>query len=225
MAIISPKNHLSDIILSYPESIPLINRLGINLGVGDKTIEAICHEKNIDTEFFASIINTFINENFFPEKVLKSFKAETIVSYISKTYNYYTHYMIPNIERHFNLLIAHSGNNNNLGLMLQFFNELKNDLLKSINHDTTQWFPLILSLENDKNTPLPNGLNITDNSLIEDKLNDLKSMFVIHLSGNYELNLCYAVITSIIALEKDLKQNNRIRNRILALIYNNLAQL
>lgn len=224
MAIISPKNHLSDIILSHPESIPLINRLGINLGVGDKNIEAICHEKGIDAEFFATIINTFVNEDFFPEKVLKSFKAETIVSYISKTYNYYTHYMIPNIERHFNLLIAHSGENNNLGLMLQFFNELKNDLLKSIEHDSTQWFPLILSLENDRNSTIPGELNITDNSLIEDKLNDLKSMFVIHLSGNYELNLCYAVITSIIALEKDLRQNNRIRNRILALIYNNLAQ-
>lgn len=224
MAIISPKNHLSDIILLHPESIPLINRLGINLGVGDKTVEAICNERCIDAEFFATIINTFINEDFFPEKVLKSFKAETIVSYISKTYNYYTHYMIPNIERHFNFLIAHSGNNNNLGLMLQFFNELKNDLLKSIEHDSTQWFPLILSLENDSNAAIPGELSISDNSLIEDKLNDLKSMFVIHLSGNYELNLCYAVITSIIALEKDLKQNNRIRNRILALIYHNLAQ-
>ena len=54
-----------------------------------------------------------------------------------------------------------------------------------------------------------------NNHPIEDKLNDLKSFFIIHLKGVYDINLCHAVIASIIALEKDLKQNNRIRERIL----------
>ncbi len=40
-------------------------------------------------------------------------------------------------------------------------------------------------------------------------------MFIMHLSGQYDLNLCYGVIVAIITLEKDIRQNNRIRNRIL----------
>ena len=40
-------------------------------------------------------------------------------------------------------------------------------------------------------------------------------MFVIHLRGEYDANLCHAVLFAIISLEKDIKQNNRIRNRIL----------
>ena len=53
-----------------------------------------------------------------------------------------------------------------------------------------------------------------DNSL-EEKLHDLTSLFVMHLSGTIDPNLCYGVIFAIYTLEKDIKQHNRIRNRIL----------
>lgn len=224
MVIISEKKTLSEIIITHPETIALINRFGITLGTGDKTIETICNEKNLDIDFFIVILNTYLNEEFFPEKILKSFNAHTIINYISQTYSYYTHYMLPNIERHFNLLISHSGNNNNLELMHRFFIELKEDILRIIEHDSSLWFPAIESI-NTNNVHSDLITQPLDSTIIEDKINDLKNMFVIHLTGQYEVNLCHAVILSIIALEKDIKQNNRIRNRILYLICNNIAKL
>lgn len=218
MAIISAKKQLSEIILSHPEVITLINRFDITLGIGDKTLEAICKEKNLDCDFFAMILNTYINEDFFPEKNFKLFDAHTIINYITQTYHYYTHYMLPNIERHFNLLISHSGHNNNLELMRQFFLELKNDIMQAINNDIENIFPSILTLNNNSDSHHKEVVINPINVVIEDKINDLKNMFIIHLTGKYDLNLCYAVISAIIAFEKDFKQNNRIRNRILPLI-------
>lgn len=218
MAIISAKKQLSEIILSHPEVITLINRFDITLGIGDKTLEAICKEKNLDCDFFAMILNTYINEDFFPEKNFKLFDAQTIINYITQTYHYYTHYMLPNIERHFNLLISHSGHNNNLELMRQFFLELKNDIMQAINNDIENLFPSILTLNNNSDSLHKKVVINPINVVIEDKINDLKNMFIIHLTGKYDLNLCYAVISAIIAFEKDFKQNNRIRNRILPLI-------
>ncbi len=205
MALIQAQNQLSDIIISHPDIIPVINRFGITLGTGDNTIDSICANHNLDTDFFLCIINTFINEEYFPEKMLKSFCASTIVSYLEKTYNYYLHFQLPNIERHFASLIMRSGDNNNLGLMKRFFDELKGDIINRINQDTQQWFPKIKS----------SNIKIDNSTSILDKLNDLKSMFIIHLSGSYDLNLCYGVISAIILLEKDIRQNDRIRNRIL----------
>ena len=40
-------------------------------------------------------------------------------------------------------------------------------------------------------------------------------MFVIHLRGDYDRILCHAVLFAVISLEKDICQNNRIRNRVL----------
>ena len=58
-----------------------------------------------------------------------------------------------------------------------------------------------------------NGPTIEDP--IEALLADLKSIMVKHLSGDYNEKLCYAVIFAISSLEKDIKQHNRIRYRIL----------
>ena len=50
-------------------------------------------------------------------------------------------------------------------------------------------------------------------------------MFILHLTGNYDLNLCYGVINAIILLEKDIRQNDRIRNRILLPLFQSLQHL
>ena len=50
---------------------------------------------------------------------------------------------------------------------------------------------------------------------VEEKLNDLLSLIVRHLSGDYDINLCHAVIFALCSLRNDIKQHNRIRNRIL----------
>lgn len=97
--------------------------------------------------------------------MLKSFCASTIVSYLEKTYNYYLHFQLPNIERHFASLIMRSGDNNNLGLMKRFFDELKGDIINRINQDTQQWFPKIKS----------SNIKIDNSTSILDKLNDLKA--------------------------------------------------
>lgn len=193
------------------------------LGTGDKTISETCDTHGLDTEFFLTILNTYINEEYFPEKILKSFRASTIVTYLQKTYASYLHFQLPNIGRHFHMLIERSGTNNNLGLMLKFFNELKQNLTDRIAFDNEQWFPSILSAEKNRLTNDDNVVDAWDSTTIEDKLNDLKSMFVIHLSGEYEPNLCYGVIKSIITFEKDIRQNNRIRDRILRPIQQTLS--
>ena len=126
MALINAETKLCDVILHEPSVIPVINRFGIILGVGDKSIRTVCEEKNLDCEFFVTILNTFINEDYFPENRLKSFCATQIVNYLTQTNAYYEQFQIPNIERHFNFLINQSDSeNNNLELMKQFFDELK----------------------------------------------------------------------------------------------------
>lgn len=219
MALINAESKLCDVILNEPSLIPVINRFGIILGVGDKNIRTVCEEKNLDCEFFVTILNTFINEDYFPENRLKSFCATQIVDYLTLTNTYYQQFQIPNIERHFNSLINQSdSDNNNLELMKQFFEELKKELLARIEKDRTQWFPAIRAA-----AEALHGESYGDHirydhdetDSLEEKLDDLKSLFIIHLRGEYDLNLCHGVIFALYSLEKDIKQHNRIRNRIL----------
>ena len=208
MSIIKSDSKLSDMIIEEPSTLSVLNRFGIYLGLGDKTLSDVCHEMQLDVNFFATILNTYINEDYFPEDTLKSYSIAKIIEYLFKTNQYYLHFSIPNIERHFNSLIQKStANINNLELLRNFFEEVKNELLARIDFDKE----LFTSLQNENRIELS---SIENEDLIEDKLNDLINMFIIHLKGDYDINLCHAVLVSIMALRKDINQNNRLRYRI-----------
>ena len=215
MALVTPDTKLCEVIVDEPSVVPVINRFDIVLGVGDRTIKSICKEKGIDTSFFITILNAFIHESFFLENVTGAFNAGDVVDYLRKTNNSYLRNQLPNIERHFAALISRSDSNNNLPLLFNFYREVKTEIERRIDSDN-QWFDAIISAEqsNSEVSVAGNAIQAESDS-IEDKLSDLINMFVIHLRGDYDRNLCHAVLFAVISLEKDNRQNNRIRNRVL----------
>ena len=215
MALVTPDTKLCEVIVDEPSVVPVINRFDIVLGVGDRTIKSICKEKGIDTSIFITIMNAFINESFFLENVTGAFNAGDVVDYLRKTNNSYLRNQLPNIERHFAALISRSDSNNNLPLLFNFYREVKTEIERRIDSDN-QWFDAIISAEqsNSEVSVAGNAVQAESDS-IEDKLSDLINMFVIHLRGDYDRNLCHAVLFAVISLEKDICQNNRIRNRVL----------
>lgn len=215
MALVTPDTKLCEVIVDEPSVVPVINRFDIALGVGDRTIKSICKEKGIDTSFFITILNAFIHESFFLENLTGAFNAGDVVDYLRKTNNSYLRNQLPNIERHFAALISRSDSNNNLPLLFNFYREVKTEIERRIDSDN-QWFDAIISAEqsNSEVSVAGNAIQAESDS-IEDKLSDLINMFVIHLRGDYDRNLCHAVLFAVISLEKDICQNNRIRNRVL----------
>lgn len=217
MHLFRPQNMMADIIFADPSAINVINRFGIFLGVGDITIEEMCKEKGIETDFFLAIVNTFLNAEYFPESVLRSGGLPAITGYLEKTNFDLREYELPNIERHFHSLIKRSNReNSNLPILLRFFMEMKEELLSHISFDSENLFP---ALARERVTTaafdeIKSYLRDEDDA-IEDKLNDLLRFFVIHLNGEYDWNLCRAVVNAVFTLAKDIRQNNRIRKRIL----------
>ena len=231
LTLIHHDTKLSDIVIAEPTALTVLNRFGIYLGLGDLTVARACENLGIDKDFLTTILNTYLHESYFPERILASFKAATIVDYLGQTNNYYAQFQLPNIERHFNLLISKSDpSNNNLELMLRFFLEVKQQLLARIADDRNHWFPAILQAEASFNSQcsMHNAQcnarpEDTVEDTVEDKLGDLISMMVIHLQGDHDWNLALAVLMALANLKKDITQNNRIRNRLLLPIYQVLS--
>jgi len=217
LTLVNHDTKLSDIVIAEPSALTVLNRFGIRLGLGDLTVARACTQLDIDPDFMVTILNTYLHEAYFPERIEATFKASTIVNYLGQTNNYYIHFHLPVIERHFGLLISKSDPaNNNLGLMLKFFIEVKQQLLDRIADDRDRWFPAILEAEATA-TAIETFIRPDEGDVdtVEDKLTDLINMMVIHLSGNYDGNLALAVLMALVSLKNDLVQNNRIRNRLL----------
>lgn len=201
MIFLDASSILSEVIEENHQLIPVINRFGIKLGLGDRTIGDICNSEKIDTEFFLSILNTFLNEDYFPEKKLQKFDLELVVSYIKQTDAYLIHSQLHNLEKHLNAFIMMSDPNNApLKLIGRLFIEFKSELIGQIEQGMVKG-----------DTPLA-------------LLTDLKSIIIKHISGNFNENMCYAVIFTIDSFQKDLEKHNRIREKILKPMIENLSE-
>jgi regulator of cell morphogenesis and NO signaling len=223
MPLVYPNMQMSEVVEEYPSLIPVINRFGIRLGLGDLSVNEICDKHQLDPDFLLTVINTFLNEEYFPEKKLQTFHTSQIIDYLTKTYQYYQRYQLPNIERHLLSFIKISTpRNQSLTLIGNFFSSFKKELESRIKNDEEKWFPYCLSLSNslqkevENKLPLPKEAFKPTEDSIEELLADLKKIIIRHISGEYDDNLCYAVIVAIQSLQKDIRQHNRIRYRIVA---------
>ena len=220
MSLIYPKMKMGDIVEYYPSLIPVINRFGIRLGLGESTAIEICDKNGINIDFFITVINTFLYENYFPEKKLQGFHLTQIVDYLTKTNQYYKYSQLPNIERHLRLFISASDpDNESLALVGKLFGAFKERLLKRIETDEEEWFPHIIKLCNNQTKEKALVYYPTTSTNFEEPaealITDIKHIIIRHLSGSYDENLCYAVIFAINTLSTDIKQHNRIRYRII----------
>lgn len=216
MSIVTRDSRLAGIIFEAPQVLQLLNRFGIFLGVGDHSLREICEAHRIDTGFFLTVVNTYLNEDYYPEKGNGRIDLERIIVYLEQTDNYYASTLLPNIERHFATLVARSGDaRNNLPELQRFFMEMKREMSDCINHDQEALFP---ALRHSASTgeKCAYGPEYNDGWMdAEAKLCDLITFFVRHLRGIYDPNLCVAVVSALITLSRDVDCNNRIRERLL----------
>ena len=154
---------------------------------------------------------------------MRSYSGEQLVRYLEQANRHYCDFSFPNIERHFLSLVRVSGADSNVPQIYSFFQGVKEQVIQSHESDMATWVPALLRLERGEGAVAAVVAHVPDSSAVNDAVNDLVAMFVRMLSGSAEPNLTYAVLTSLSNLARDVRQNNRIRDRILIPLYRELV--
>ncbi len=218
MHIFSAHDKLSHLVRADYSLLPVINRFGIRLGIKDSTIEQICLEKQINTDFFLAIINTYHNPSYFPEKELLSFSPLLIVDYLRKTHKYYIEYVFPKIEDLLEKLIQ-SGNNGGeeLKMIKSFYLKYKEEWVIHITEEEEDVFPYVKNLIEGKETSSGYTMQSfeTEHTNVDDKLSDLENLIIKYLTPTYDDNICNEFLMMLSNFEKDSKDHARIEDKIL----------
>lgn len=226
--IITKDHNLAEIIQHNYLLLTILPRFEINLGFGDKTVEQVCLENNVDTGFFLEIINSFNDKSYFSDS-LHNFSLKLIVQYLQNTHTYYLHEKIPEIENLMNQLIdaCMASNKNNLMLLKKFFDDYKTELNEHIKREEQKVLPYVLELDEAyKNKQVSKSLinkihtysihdyaNEHDN--VEEKLHDLKNIIIKYLPPTKNSYLCHKVLIELFRLERDLNDHSHIEDKVL----------
>lgn len=228
MTFFSEKMKMAEVIHGNYLLIPVIRRLGIKLGFGDKTVKTICKEHNIDTEFFLIIINTFSNKDYLPAEKLQNFNIPEFINYLRKTHDYYQMVQVPVIEKHIDDLVQSCTDScKPLTLVKDFFQNYKDELDEHLLKEEQITFPYIESLyklynssfDKEEYTTITRDYSmkrfVEEHSNIDIKLYDLQNILIKYLHGSFNEEYVQAILFELFRLEKDIKNHSHLEEMIL----------
>lgn len=219
---------LADVIHHDFNLVPVISRFGIKLGFGDDSIEDICNKKQVNLDFFLTILNAYHDPQYLDKKYLQSFSTGLLIDYLQKTHNYYLQNKIPEIESLINDMATESEvDKASYQLLHKFFNEYKSELKKHIEREEENVYPYVIKLEEAvENNSVTESLllrikeySITsyeaEHENVEEKLMDLKNIIIKYLPSSEKQLSRYRLLKELTVLEKDLNDHARMEDLIM----------
>ena len=222
----------SEIILSNPYLVLMLEHFGINLGVGDKMVAQICCENEIGEELFLTVANLFNGYQPSPICHYQPNDIQTIIGYLKSCHQYYQLEKYPQILNYIQQ-IDKSCNPSEIVMIERFFSNYFNEVTEHLDYENRIVFPYVLNLNNILSQKMVERIRIdysvTDykehHNDIEEKLADLKSLLIKYLPQNNDQQLRRQLLFSLFELEHDLKIHSKIEDSILIPLVERMEQL
>ncbi|MBD5306979.1 MAG: hypothetical protein HDS14_05060 [Bacteroides sp.] len=220
---IDEKTMLADIVRQNAAALPLIMRFGFRPGFGKLRVGVACAQSGIDTGLFLRVVRAAVDPSFDTEyDVNDSLPPVTdrgqLVEFLQRSNEWYLETQLPNIGRHFDLLIKRSPGETSKGLaaLHGFYDQLASELRERDRFDREVLFPVLRAespAEETGEESLRSLLAESEelDSGLEDEAEDLLTFLLVHLQGDIDPNLLTAVVWAVDNLRKDLMRNSSIR--------------
>lgn len=213
---------ISDVIIGNPYLILMLEHLGINMEVHEKTIEQICNESNISTELFLTIANLFNGFKPLPITEYSSNDIQTIIKYLKNSHQYYLEEKYPQIQNYIEK-INKINDHAEIFMIGKFFDKYFMEVTEHLDYENDVVFPYVLDLNNlltHKNSDnAVSSYSVTEyrehHDDIEEKLTDLNNLLIKYLPQKNDQQIRRKLLFCLFELEYDLKIHSQIEETIL----------
>lgn len=207
---------MADLIETDYKLLLLLERFGMTLGFGDKTVASYCKDCKVQASLMVMICNIYSFEHYLPgNKDIAGLDIRQLLLYLQRSHTYYLENRIKAIEENLSLICQDCGKQAAL-VLNRFFEEYKNEVIHHFEYEENTVFPYILHRKEGKQA---DGYSIEifeqNHTNIEDKLNDLKNIIIKYLPDRSESRERIRILFSIFSLEEDLGKHTLIEDKIL----------
>lgn len=209
------EDKMSELLATSEKLLQVVSRFGIHLGVGEKTIEQVCIEHNVDVKTFLAVVNfTYSAGDIKP--IEGDINLKTLCLYLQNTHVYMVNFLLPHIRRHLIDALGASTNNDVTFLIIKFFDEYCQELKNHMDIEDKDIFSRIDDLLHGKKaTHLATEINKIHTFPIEQKLSELKNIIIKYYSSSSDNNMIYNILQHLFMCEYDLFIHDKLENHLL----------
>ena len=187
-------NRMSDLLTQDRRAMQIVNRFGIPMGVGDKTIDTVCREHGIHTPTFLAIVN-----NGQSDRPATEIDLPTLQTYLRNAHTYFLEFLLPRLRRQLIEAINPTVTDNKIPLLIvRYFDEYVQEIRIHIQHENEGM------MEN----------HATDDRHITEKLHELVNLIIKYYPAHSTYPFANELMT-VYQAEEELKTHCAIEDDIL----------
>ena len=199
---------MCDLIAHEEDAIQIISRFGLEMGVGEQTIEQVCEAYHVHTPTFLAIVNYKV---FHKQVIPNDIDIPTLQRYLSNAHSYFLEFRLPRLRRALIEAIIPADPTTKIpGLILRCYDEFVEEIRTHIAHENEGLFD-----EHEH-----------DDQRITDKLTEIKNLIIKYYPGanlqspitNHQSPITYLLISVMSDLwhtEQDFADHCAIEDEIL----------
>ena len=209
-SIYTAQDKLKDLISDNSRLLMVLNRFGISLGFGERSVKESCELQGVDVATFLSVAN-FIGKN---ERNVTEISMASLISYLKQAHVYFLDYVLPMIRRRLIEAIDCSGSDEVAFLILRFYDEYVVEVRRHMEYENRKVFRYVEALlKGEKDPRYSIDMFAEKHNNMDKKLKELKDIIIRYYpeQGN---DLLTSVLFDIINCEQDLSQHCEVEDYI-----------
>lgn len=199
---------MADMIASNYDLILMLPRFGIPLGFGEKTVNEVCRDNNVDDHFFLTVCNIYTFDDFRPDdEELSRIDNRLVAEHLRASHRYYLEERLPHLQQHLDHITENAGHSGEI--LRKYYADYCREVREHVRRE-----------EKNLGQMLEEGAQVTEHYLkshdnIRDKLNDLTQIIYKYLPGERLNEEMMELVFDILQLSRDLEKHAMIEELLL----------
>jgi len=219
---VTAETRMSEAVSDNPFLLLLLEHLGIELPLQEKSIGQVASENGIGKELFLTFVSLYGDLSHNVEIPFTGEEVPSIIRYLQNSHRYYSDEVYPGIMEAIDRMNL-SGNSGETMMTERFFREYLSEVRNHFNYEEQTVFPYIIHLHEKVS-----GREMTGESPvysvseyrehhddIEEKLDDLRNLLIEYLPLKEGIQMRRILLFKLYELEHDLRIHSRIEDHLL----------
>ena len=127
------QDKMCDLMAHEEEAIQIISRFGLNMGVGDQTIESVCETHGVHTPTFLAVVNYKV---FRQHPSMADIDLNTLHRYLLHAHTYFIEFRLPRLRKALEEAVMPAAKDSQIPmLILQCYDEFVQEIKTHIEHE------------------------------------------------------------------------------------------
>lgn len=212
----SPKMKMADLMNYDYHLLFVLSRFDIPLGFGEKNIEEVCEEHEVDVRNFLIMVDLFLHPERSAEEAEEKIKyIGPLLQYLQNSHFYFLEHRLPFIRHSLKQAMETYNDQTLSGMFLHFFDEYADEVRDHMNYEDTIVFPYVRELmQGKKNKDYSIHVFYQRHNDIEEKLTDLKNLIIKYIPPYKDSFQTNNILLDICTCEEDLHTHSFLEDMI-----------